>query len=171
MEFNRALLLFVCLVGSVVAQNSAPTAAKLSDKEKQLEDLYADYWRTEYKIALGDEQLSSGPIQDRIRSIVSDDAFLANLKVAHFHDPLLQRRRDLFLEEATYTKISNDPSLTTLVESITHEENNIRYEVSDQKLTRAELSNLVANSPDRELREQAWKARAQITEQNGDRIR
>ena len=46
MGFKHALLLFVCLVGSVVAQTSAPTAAKLSDKEKQLEDLYADYWRT-----------------------------------------------------------------------------------------------------------------------------
>lgn len=171
MGFKHALLLFFCLVGSVVAQINAPVAAKLSDRETQLEDLYADYWRTEYKIALGDEQLSSGPIQDQIRSIVSDDTFLADLKTAHFHDPLLQRRRDLFLEEATYSKISNDPKLTVLVESITREENNIRYEVNEKKLTRAELSNLIANSSDRNLREQAWKARTQITAQNGDRIR
>lgn len=172
MRIKCAALVFLFLAGSALAQN---TAAKLSDrlseKEKQLEDLYADYWRTEYKIALGEEQLSSGPIQDRIRAVVSDEAFLADLKAAHFSDSLLQRRRDLFLEEATFTKISNDPKLTTLVESITREENNIRYELNDKKLTRAELSNLVANSSDRNLREQAWRARAQITTQNGDRIR
>ena len=170
MKFERALL-FLCLVWSASAQTSAPTAIKLDDKEKQLEDLYADYWRTEYKIALGDQQLSSGPIQDRIRAVVSDDPFLADLKATRFRDPLLQRRRDLFMEEATFTRISNDPKLTALVESITREENNIRYEVNDKKLTRAELSNLVANSADRHLREQAWKTRAQITALNGERIR
>src|SRR5438046_2632317 len=117
MRLKHAALVFLCLVGPVLAQN---TAAKLSDrlaeKEKQLVDLYSDYWRTEYRITLGDEQLSSGPIQDRIRAVVSDDAFLADLKAAHFREPLLQRRRNLFLEEATYTRISNDSKLTTLVE-------------------------------------------------------
>ncbi len=170
MKFQRALL-FLCLVWSASAQISDPTAIKLDDKEKQREDLYADYWRTEYKIALGAQQLSSGPIQNRIRAVVSDDPFLADLKAARFRDPLLQRRRDLFIEEATFTRISNDPKLTALVESITREENNIRYEVNDKKLTRAELSNLVANSADRHLREQAWKTRAQITALNGERIR
>jgi hypothetical protein len=170
MKFQCALL-FLCLVWSASAQISAPTAIKLDDKEKQLEDLYAEYWGTEYKIALGDQHLSSGPIQDRIRAVVSDDPFLADLKAARFRDPLLQRRRDLFIEEATFTRISNDPKLTALVESITREENNIRYDVNDKKLTRAELSNLVANSADRHLREQAWKTRAQITALNGERIR
>lgn len=171
MRFKRSALLFACFVWSASAQINAPTAIKLADKERQLEDLYTDYWRTEYKIALGDQQLSSGTIQDRIRAVVSDDPFLAGLKAARFRDPLLKRRRDLFLEEATFTRISNDPKLTSLVESITREENNILYEVNEKKLTRAELSNLVANSPDRHLREQAWKARAQITARNGERIR
>jgi Zn-dependent M32 family carboxypeptidase len=173
MSVHRAalLLLFLVLAASVAAQINAPTARKLDDKEKQLESLYADYWRAEYKIALGDQQLSSGPIQDRIRAVVSDDPFLADLKAARFRNPLLKRRRDLFLEEATFTKITNDPKLTTLVESITREENNILYEVNDKKLTRAELSNMVANSADRHLREQAWKARAQITAHNRERIR
>ena len=172
MGYKHAALLFLCLSAS--AQINAPAANKLDDKEKQLENLYADYWRAEYKIALGDQQLSSGPIQDRIRAIisdVSDDPFLADLKAARFSDPLLKRRRDLFLEEATFTKISNDPKLTALVETITREENNIVYEVNDKKLTRAELSNLVANNSDRHVREQAWKARAQITAKNGERIR
>jgi len=168
---RAALLLFLVLTASAGAQINAPTARKLDDKEKQLESLYADYWRAEYKIALGDQQLSSGPIQDRIRAVVNDDPFLADLKAARFRDPLLKRRRDLFLEEATFTKISNDSKLTSLVESITREENNILYEVNDKKLTRADLSNLVANSADRHLREQAWKARAQITARNSERIR
>jgi len=59
MKVQRALL-FLCLVWSASAQINAPTAIKLDDKERQLEDLYADYWRTEYKIALGDHQLTTG---------------------------------------------------------------------------------------------------------------
>jgi hypothetical protein len=175
MKFKRTVVLllffFPWLKSSAPAQNKVPVAIRLGDKEKRLEDLYAEYWRTEYRIALGDEKLSSGPIQDSIRATVSDDLFLADLKAARFSDSLLKRRRDLFLEEATFTKISNDPKLTRLVESITREENNIRYEVNDRKLTRAELSNLVANSPDRNIREQAWKARGQITVRNGERVR
>jgi Zn-dependent M32 family carboxypeptidase len=170
MRFRCAVLVILCLVCSA-AQINAPMAARLADKEKQLEDLYADYWRTEYKIALGDQQLSSGPIQASIRAAVSDDSFLADLRAERFRDPLLRRRRDLFLEEATFTKISNDPKLITLVETITREENNILYEVNEKKLTRAELSDLVAHSADRNIREQAWKARGQITTQNGERIR
>ena len=54
------------------------------------------------------------PTQERIRAAVSDDLFLADLRAARFRDPLLKRRRDLFLEEATFTKISNDPKLNTV---------------------------------------------------------
>src|SRR5438552_12556559 len=43
--------------------------------------------------------------------------------------------------------------------SITREESNFRYKAADRLNTRAELSNLVANNPDRWIREQAWKAR------------
>src|SRR5438552_16223337 len=55
--------------------------------------------------------------------------------------------------------------------SITREESNFRYQAADRLNTRAELSNLVANNPDRWIREQAWKARAQIAPLNGERIR
>ena len=85
--------------------------------------------------------------------------------------PSLRRRRDLFLEEAAYTKISNDPALTALVESITRDENSFRYKVGDRQLTRAALTDLVAHSSDPGLRRQAWEARAQITAINGERIR
>jgi len=103
MRTGRILTLVFFLTSLAVGQGEK-VGKQLDAKEKQLEDLYADYWRAEYKIALGDEHLSSAPIQDRIRSVVSDDKFLADLKAAHSHDPLLRRRRDLFLEEATFTK-------------------------------------------------------------------
>ena len=161
-------LAFVC-PRAVEAQHSI--ARKLDATERHLEDLYAGYWRTEYRIALGDEHLSSRPVQESIRAVISDEKFLHDLKSAHFRDPLLRRRRALFLEEATYTKITNDPNLTAIVEDITREENTMRYKVGARKLTRAELTNAVAHSPDRQHRRQAWEARAQITAANGERIR
>lgn len=145
--------------------------AQLDAKEKQLESLYADYWRTEYQIALGDEHLSSRTIQESIRAVTTDDKFLHELKAAHFRDRLLNRRRDLFLEEAAYTKISNDPKLTAVVEQITRQENAMRYRAGDRSLTRAELTDLVDHSSDRGLRQQAWEARAQLARANGERIR
>ncbi|MBZ5705252.1 MAG: hypothetical protein LAN63_07860 [Acidobacteriia bacterium] len=167
----RALPWLLVLLCPLAAETQPGIAAQLDAKEKQLEDLYAQYWHTEYKIALGDESLSSRPIQDQIRAVVSDDQFLHDLTAARFRAPLLRRRRELFLEEATYTRITNDPKLTAIVEEITREENLIRYKVGDQQLTRAELSNIVAHSSDRVLRQQAWKARAQITAVNSGRIR
>ena len=112
----RTLPWLLALLCPLAAQTRPTVAAQLDAKEKQLEALYADYWRTEYKIALGDESLSSRPIQDQIRAVVSDDQFLHALSATHFRDPLLRRRRDLFLEEATYTRITNDPKLTAIVE-------------------------------------------------------
>ena len=167
----RALLIFVGLICPLAGQAQDPILAQLDAKEKQLESLYADYWRTEYQIALGDEHLSSRTIQESIRAVTTDDKFLHELKAAHFRDQLLNRRRDLFLEEAAYTNISNDPKLTALVEQITRQENAMRYQADDRSLTRAELTDLVDHSPDRRLRQQAWEARAQLACANGDRIR
>lgn len=145
--------------------------AQLDAKEKQLENLYAEYWRSEYQIALGDEHLSSRTIQESIRAVTTDAKFLHELTAAHFRDRLLNRRRDLFLEEAAYTEISNDAKLTAIVEQITRQENAMRYQAGDRSLTRAELTDLVAHSPDRRLRQQAWEARAQLARANGERIR
>ena len=167
--FLAALLLYILLLSVVAAQTTIP--ARLEAKEAQLEQLYAEYWRTEYQIALGKDQLSSRPIQERIRAVVGDEQFLQALKHAHMRSSLLRRRRDLFLDEATFTKISNDPKLTQVVESITREENAIRYRIGDQELTRAELSNILGHNPDRQQRRAAWQARAQITAPNGERIR
>jgi hypothetical protein len=164
------LLMSLVLLSATVAEDPAVVAAQLDGRERQLENLYADYWRTEYKIAMGEQNLSSRPIQEQIRSVVSDDAFLRNLEHTSFPDPVLKARRKLFLNEAVYTRITNDPALTAVVEQITQQENTIRYKVGDRRLSRAELTDLLAHNPDRELREQAWRATSQITRENGERI-
>jgi oligoendopeptidase F len=171
MRLGRSFLALLVTVSFTAAQSKDPTAAQLDAKEKQLETLYADYWRTEYKKALGDQQASSAPIEERIRGVFTDDGFFTSLKATAFHESLLNRRRELFLDEAVFTKITTDAKLSALQESITREEGNFRYQVGDKQITRAELSNLVAGNPDRQIREQAWKARAQIAPLNGERIR
>jgi Zn-dependent M32 family carboxypeptidase len=171
MTVRHGLTLILLVLSPLAAKEHNPITLQLDAKEKQLEELYADYWRAEYQIALGDEHLSSRPVQERIREVITDEKFLADLKSTRFNRPMLTRRRDLFVEEAAYTKISNDPTLTALVENITRAENSFRYKVGDRRLTRAELTDIVAHSPDSRLRQQAWEARAQITAINGERIR
>src|SRR6266481_8772636 len=90
-------LLLLVMVSSAVAQSKEATAAQLDGKERQLEDLYADYWRTEYKKALGDQQASSAPIEERIRGVFRDEEFFTSLKATSFPYSLLNRRRKLFL--------------------------------------------------------------------------
>jgi peptidase M3-like protein len=159
------------LLSATVAKEPTVIADQLDTRETRLENLYADYWRTEYKIAMGEHNLSSRTIQEQIRSVVSDDPFLQDLERTSFAEPLLKARRKMFLNEAVYTKITNDPALTAVVEQITQQENSIRYEIGDRHLTRAELTDLLAHNPDRKLREQAWRATSQITAANGERIR
>jgi Zn-dependent M32 family carboxypeptidase len=164
------VLLSLFLLSASMAQDRAAVAAQLDSREKELESFYADYWRTEYKIAVGENNLSSRPIQERIRTVVSDEAFLKDLERVSFSDPLLKARRKLFLNEAVYTRITNDPALTAIVEQITQQENNTRYKVGSRDLTRAELTDLLTHNPDRKMREQAWRATTQITAANGERI-
>lgn len=164
------VLMCLVLLSANVAENPAVVAAQLDSREKRLEHLYADYWRTEYKIALGEPNLSSRPVQEQIRALVSDDSFLGDLDHTIFSDPLLKVRRRLYLNEAVYTRIANDPDLTAIVEQITRQENATRYTVGDRQLTRAEVTELLAHNPDRDLREQAWRATSQIAAPNGKRI-
>jgi hypothetical protein len=164
------VLMCLVLLSANVAENHAGVAANLDAREKRLESLYADYWRTEYKIAMGEQNLSSRPIQEQIRAVVSDDNFLRDLDRTSFSDRILKTRRKLFLNEAVYTRITNDPTLTAVVEQITQQESAIRFKVGERHLTRAELSDLLAHNPDRKLREEAWRATSQITVANGERI-
>ena len=170
MRVCRPLLILSVLACPLLVQAQSSIAALLDTKERQLERLYGEYWQAEYRMALGGEHVSSRPVQEKIRAVVTDDSFLQSLKAAHFRNRLLRRRRELFLEEATYTKISNDPKLTGVVEKIVQQENAMRYKVGDRRLTRAELTEILAHSPTRQLREQVWKAQAQITAVNGERI-
>lgn len=163
--------LCLLLLSANVAEKPTVVAARLDGREKQLENLYADYWRTEYKIAMGEPNLSSRPLQEQIRAVVSDERFLSDLDHTTFSDPLLKTRRKLFLNEAVYTRITNDPDLTAVVEQITRQENATRYTVGDRRLTRAEVTDLLAHNPDRKERELAWMATSQIAAANGERIR
>lgn len=163
------LLFFALLSLPAFAADSLET--QLTAKEKQLEQLHAEYWRTEYRIAVGEKDVSSLDVQKRIREVVADETFLARLKAARFKDPTMRRRQQLFLEEAMATKISSDPVLAKLVKEIGADEAEMRYQVGDKKLARSELRNLMGHEADRELRRQAWEAMAQLTSKTGERIR
>lgn len=164
------VLLLAALLSPNLASAPSGVATQLDKRESQLESLYADYWRTEYKIDLGDADGSSRSIQDKIRAVVCDDAFLRDLEQATFSDPVLAQRRKLFLNEAVYTRITNDPALAGIVEQIKLQESTFRYKVGSRRLTRAEITDILEHNPDRSLREQAWRAQAQITAINGARI-
>jgi oligoendopeptidase F len=167
-------LILVCLLLASCVPTAAQTASleeRLSEKERRLEDLYAQYWRVEYKVALGDRSASSLPIQQKLREVVLDDEFVRELKAADFTDPLLQRRRKLFLEEAIHTKIFTTPELAKLVEEIERDEADFRYEVDGKKLRRSEVNNLIATSPDREVRRRAWESTARLSARTSERIK
>jgi oligoendopeptidase F len=140
-------------------------------KEQQLEQLYAEYWRTDYQIAAGNSQLSSLEVQRHIREAETDPVFLSKLKSTKFKDPILQRRQELFLQEATVTGITSDPGLSKLVEEIQHDEEAMRYDVAGKQIPRSELNNLLGHEPDRALRRQAWLAQEQLTTKTGERVR
>lgn len=167
---GAGVLVCLLLLSASVPESRTVVAAQLDAREKQLETLYADYWRTEYKIAMGEPNLSSRSLQEQIRGVISDQDFLRDLDHTNFTDPMLKMRRKLFLNEAVFTRITNDPALTAVVEQVTQQENAMRYTVGDRQLTRAELIDILTHNPDRKLREQAWRATSQITAANGERI-
>ncbi len=164
-----ALLLIAFPAG--VAAPPASLQAQWTEKERALEQLYAQYWRTEYQIARGDSKLSSLQIQKQIREAEIEPEFLTRLKAAKFRDSLLRRRQQLFLEEAAVTKISSDAALAKLVEEITRQEGDMRYDAGSNPMTRSELNNLLGHEPNRERRRQAWLAQQQLTAKTGEGIR
>jgi hypothetical protein len=167
---NIRLAVALLLLLPVTARAADSIEARLSAKEEKLEQLYAEYWRTDYRIALGEKNLSILPLKQRIRALVSDPIFFRRLQAAKFSDPVLARRRELFLREAVYTNIFADPRLAALVEGMERDQDALRYRVGSQRMTRAQLNNTLAHSPDRELRRQCWEARSQITVLTGRRI-
>src|SRR4051812_16845504 len=152
--------------------DSVSVAKQLDFKEQQLEQLWAEYWRTQYAIDSGEQKDASvQPVRAKINAVLLDETFLKTLRAARFSDPVLQRRRELFIADADDARINGDPELVKLVESITKDESEMRYELDGKRLTRAELNNILGHEPRREQREKAWRAQRQITAVTGERIR
>lgn len=143
----------------------------LDRKEQELEQLYASYWQIQYRLELGDAKASDREVEGKLRDVINDSAFLETLKATHFTAPVLQRRRQLFLEVAADLQISTNAELATRVESIRKDGSAMRYKVGGKLLDRPELDNVLGHSADRDLRRQAWYAQADLTTLTGDRIR
>src|SRR3954462_11781740 len=110
--------------------DSRSVAKQLDLKEQQLEQLWAKYWRTQYAIDSGEQKDASvQPVRAKINAVLLDETFLKTLRSAHFSDPVLQRRRELFIADADDARINGDPELVKLVESITKDESEMRYDV------------------------------------------
>ena len=174
----RAFLSAILLLLSVASGAGQPPAvsqrsveAVLDRKEQELEQLYATYWQIQYQLEQGDTSVSDKEVNRKIRDVFNDPEFLQTLKTAHLDDPILQRRRQVFLEAATDSQISTDPDLVTRVESIRKDGSTIRYKIGGKPLDRPELDNVLGHEVNRDLRRQAWYAQADLTRLTGDRIR
>lgn len=174
----RPILFAIILLAFLQASSDQPkvseavaTHDELDRKENELERLYANYWQTQYRLEQGDTGVSDEDIESKIRGVINDSAFLAKLKATHWDDRVLQRRRQLFLEVATDSRISTDPELASLVEAIRKDGSAIRYRLNGRSLDRAELDNVLEQQPDRQVRRDAWYAEAELTRLTGARIR
>ena len=168
------LLLALAAVGSgrpPGVASAKSVEAVLDAKEQELERLYATYWQIQYQLEEGDTRVSDKDVNHQIRDVLNDPEFLRSLKTANLDDPILQRRRQLFLEVATDSQISTDADLVTQVESIRKDGSSIRYKIGAKQLNRPELDNVLGHEDNRELRRQAWYAQADLTNLTGDRIR
>ena len=171
---SAILLLSLATVGGGRAPGVASAKsveAVLDAKEQELERLYATYWQIQYQLEEGDTSVSDKDVNRQIRDVLNDPEFLRSLKTANLDDPVLQRRRQLFLEVATDSQISTDADLVTQVESIRKDGSSIRYKIVAKQLNRPELDNVLGHEANRELRRQAWYAQADLTNLTGDRIR
>ena len=167
--FAAIILLFAVFIESHSVP-PAPIKSSLDLKETQLERLYATYWEIQYRLEQGDETASDKEIEAQIREVINDPAFLNSLKAVKFDDPVLQRRRELFLDAAMDSKVSTDPELAKLVEAIRKDGSSLRYRVGERMVDRPELDNVLAQQADRELRRVAWYAEADLTRTTGARI-
>lgn len=170
-----AILVILVAVGGVGHSTSVASAksveAILDSKEQELEQLYAAYWQIQYQLEQGETTVSDKDINRKILDVINDPKYLDTLKAAHLDNPVLQRRRQLFLEVATDSQISTDTDLVALVESVRKDGSTIRYKIGGKLLDRPELDNVLGQAVDRDLRRQAWYAQADLTKLTGDRIR
>ncbi|MBV8476911.1 MAG: hypothetical protein JOZ36_09615 [Acidobacteria bacterium] len=170
-----SVLLVLSVVGgsrqSHVNSGSQPLATKLDSKERDLERLYATYWQIQYQLEKGNVGVSDKEVERNLRDIFNDPSFLENLKRAHFDDPVLARRAQLFLDAAIDSQISTDAHLAAVVESIRKDGSAMRYTIGEKSLDRPELDNVLGHTADRDLRRQAWYAQAELTKLTGERVR
>jgi oligoendopeptidase F len=164
------LALLLCAAAAPVAA-PARLLERLAQKESQLAELYAEFWRAQYRVALGEPDASTLDVRERIRKVLTEPELLDALSRTTFEDRLAERRRRFFLEEAADSRISADPELAALVEELEKIYAAARFDVGGNRLTRADLNTVVAREPDREKRRQAWEARAQLAPLASDRVR
>jgi len=170
-SFPIILILLLC-TAPAFGSDTHKLKLTLDEKERRLEQLWAEYWRTQYAADSGEQKDASvQPVRAKINAVLLDEDFLRELGAAHFADPVRRRRRELFLSDAVDARITGDAELVKLVESITRDESQMRYEVGGKKLTRAEINNILGHDSRREEREIAWRAQRQITAITGARIR
>jgi len=143
----------------------------MSSREKQLASLWAEYWRAQYRVALGAKDASTLKIRAQIREVLTASDFPETLERARFTEPLVERRRQLFLEETADARIAGDPELAALTEDLEKTYAAARFEVGGKKVARAELNTIVSQDPDRAKRRQAWEARAEMERLAGKRVR
>ncbi len=61
---------------------------QLDLKEQQLEQLWAEYWRTQYATDSGEQKDASvQPVRTKINAVLLDETFVKTLRAAHFSDP------------------------------------------------------------------------------------
>src|SRR3954467_10683118 len=73
---------------------------QLDSKEQRLEQLWAENWRTQDALDSGEQKDASvQPVRAKINAVLLDEKFLNALRAAHFSDPVLQRRRELFIAD------------------------------------------------------------------------
>jgi oligoendopeptidase F len=175
MRIVPLLLITSLIVASAGHATNAVPQGRLGEildrKEQQLEQLYSAYWEIQYRLEQGDTTVSDKEVEHEIRDVINDPRFLDQLKQSHFVDPVLQRRRDLFLEVAEDSQISTNAELADRVESIRKASSAKRYKIAAKPLDRPELDNAIAHDADRNLRRDAWCAQAELTKISGDQIR
>src|SRR5215472_6399382 len=108
-DILSALAIFLA-IGGVQQPNVSPDTQRvertLDKKERNLEQLYATYWQIQYQLEKGDTGVSAKEVEGNLRDVFYDPAFLETLREAHFDDPVLVRRRELFQEAAADSQIS-----------------------------------------------------------------
>src|SRR5580765_227363 len=98
MRIILPLSLLVVLAFAMDGQSTGATGPPavehaLDTKEQELERIYADYWKIQYRLEQGDTSVSDKEVQRRLRAVFNDPPFLEALKAAAFTAPILQRRR------------------------------------------------------------------------------